>query len=114
MPDELKREEVIARVRRETVFNSIEATNYVDMMLECGVPLSKIETGTREYMENLYVSAYALLNATPPTPDTGEKECEDCGQVKDDVVLCQNPLEDAEEDLMWLCEECHDSRNEEV
>lgn len=43
-----------------------------------------------------------------------EKECEDCGQTKDDVVLCQNPLEDVEEDQMWLCGECHDSRNEEV
>ena len=73
MPDELKREEVIARVRRETVFNSIEATNYVDMMLECGVPLSEIETGTRECMEHIYVSAYAILNAAPSTPDTGKK-----------------------------------------
>ena len=76
--------------------------------------LKRTDTETNEKASDYYWMLPYYGVRIPSTSSTGEKECEDCGQVKNDVALCQNPLEDVEEDLMWLCGECHDSRNEEV
>lgn len=95
MPDELKREEE-------------KNDSFMALYERFGMIMARIEFQHRERARMMRRFARSI------TQDTGEKECEDCGQVKDDVVLCQNPLEDVEEDLMWLCWECHDSRNEEV